>query len=157
MHFVFTEVPGDTASGSSSLCLCPVVPVWQLSSADNSCLLIPHKSSLKTNKEIISTWQLTVGQKHRLALCEAMSADMSVNAKHINSAEGLSLKDDALQAFASNKTLFPVNMLDPIGEAFWLLTVMAITASMQPESGWIVFARSDFSRICLSMDHVVQN
>ena len=47
-----------------------------------------------------------------------MSPDISVNAKHINSAEGPSLKDDALQAFASNKILLPVNMLDPIWKSF---------------------------------------
>ena len=30
-------------------------------------------------------------------------------------------------------------------EAFWVRPVMAITASMQPESGWIIYAGSDFN------------
>ena len=48
-------------------------------------------------------------------------------------------------------------------EAFWLRSVMAITTSVQPESGRIVYAGSDFPHPILSRsskedpDHVVQN
>ena len=63
----------------------------------------------------------------------------------------------------------PVNMPDPIRKRFgcgqlWpLRPVMAITASLQPESGRIVYARSDFPhpiQFRLSkkgMDHIEQN
>ena len=41
--------------------------------------------------------------------------------------------------------IFPVNMPDPIqSEAFWLRPVVAIGASVQPESGRIVYVVSDF-------------
>ena len=48
-------------------------------------------------------------------------------------------------------------------EAFWLRPVMAITASVQPEMGRIVYAGSNFPhlfpfRFCKDgMDHIVQN
>ena len=48
-------------------------------------------------------------------------------------------------------------------EAFWLRPVMAITASVQPESGRIVYAESNFPhpfQLRFSkedMDHIVQN
>ena len=48
-------------------------------------------------------------------------------------------------------------------EAFWLWPVMAITASVQPESGRIVYAESNFPHPFQfryskeGMDHVVQN
>ena len=48
-------------------------------------------------------------------------------------------------------------------EAFWLRPVMAITASVQPESGRIIYAGSDFPHPFLlrfskeGMDHIAQN
>ena len=47
-------------------------------------------------------------------------------------------------------------------EAFWLWSVMAITTSVQPESGWIVYVGSDFPHLIQfhfskeGMDRVVQ-
>ena len=56
-----------------------------------------------------------------------------------------------------------MNMPDPFLAAVWLRPVMAITASVQPESGRIVYAGSDFPhpfQLRFSkegMEHIVQN
>ena len=60
-------------------------------------------------------------------------------------------------------TAYPVNMPDPIQKHFLLWPLMAIMDNMQSESGWIVYAGSDFPHLfqfCFSkegMDHIVQN
>ena len=57
----------------------------------------------------------------------------------------------------------PVNRPDPIRKRFGYGQFMAITASVQPESGRIVYAGSDFShpfQLRFSkegMDHIVEN
>ena len=65
--------------------------------------------------------------------------------------------------FQQNTHFIPSKHARSNPEAFWLWPVMAITASMQPELGRIVYARSDFShpfQLHFSkegMDHIVQN
>ena len=60
-------------------------------------------------------------------------------------------------------SVYPVNMPDPIRKRSGLWPVMAIAASVQPESGRIVCAGSDFPhpfQLRFSkegMDHIVQN
>ena len=60
-------------------------------------------------------------------------------------------------------TAYPVKMPDPIRKRFLLRLVMAITANLQPESGRIVYAGSDFPHPFQprfskeGMDHIVQN
>ena len=48
------------------------------------------------------------------------------------------------QTGSQSYVMYSVNIPDP--EAFWLQPVMAVTASVQPESAWIVYAGSDFPR-----------
>ena len=60
-------------------------------------------------------------------------------------------------------TAYPLKMSDPIQKRFLLRLVMAITANLQPESGRIVYAGSDFPHPFQprfskeGMDHIVQN
>ena len=58
---------------------------------------------------------------------------------------------------------YPIKHAGSDPEAFWLRPVIAVTASVQPESGRIVYTRFDFPhpiRFRVSkenMDHTVQN
>ena len=68
----------------------------QLSSADNSFVCFQAafvwNQQWKKLSALDSCHTGTTGHKHRLKLPEAMSPGISVNAKHINSAKGLSSK-----------------------------------------------------------------